>query len=77
MGHSCWHRQSIDPSRASLLQGAIDGKRVAMKPKSYVGSAKTKKLAELRSVGMPASAIAEQLDISVATVYRLGQAKKG
>jgi DNA-binding IclR family transcriptional regulator len=33
-------------------------------------------LAELRSAGVSASAIAEQLDISLATVYRLLQVKK-
>ena len=48
----------------------------AMKPKTYIGLAKTKKLAELWSAGVSASAIAEQLDVSLATVYRLLQAKK-
>ena len=43
----------------------------AMKPKTYIGLAKTKKVAELRSAGVSASAIADQLNISIATVYRL------
>ena len=47
-----------------------------MKPKTYIGLAKTKKVAELRSAGVSASAIAEQLDISLATVYRLLEVKK-
>ena len=47
-----------------------------MMPKTYIGLAKTKKLAELRSAGVSASAIAEQLGNSLASVYRLVQAKK-
>ncbi len=48
----------------------------AMKPKTYIGLAKTKKVAELRSAGVSASAIADQLNISIATVYRLLEVKK-
>ncbi|MGA7499274.1 MAG: helix-turn-helix domain-containing protein [Isosphaeraceae bacterium] len=48
----------------------------AAQPKSYKGLAKTKKVAELRSAGVSASVIADQLSISVATVYRLLQPKE-
>ena len=47
-----------------------------MKPKTYIGLAKTKMVTELRSAGVSASAIAEQLKISVPTVYRLLQLKE-
>lgn len=47
-----------------------------MKPKTYIGLAKTKKVAELRSAGLSASVIAGQLEISLATVYRLLQIEK-
>jgi Helix-turn-helix domain of resolvase len=48
----------------------------AIKPKTYIGLVKTKQVTELRSAGVSASAIAERLKISLATVYRLLQAKK-
>ena len=68
-------QKALEEQLASVLEaGGPDP--WAMKPKTYIGLAKTKKLAELRSAGVSASAIAEQLDISVATVYRLLQAKK-
>jgi len=68
-------QKELEEQLASVLEaGGPDP--WAMKPKTYIGLAKTKKLAELRTAGVSASAIAEQLDISVATVYRLLQAKK-
>jgi integrase len=48
----------------------------AGKTKSYIGLARTKRVAELHDAGEPAPAIAGQLGISVATVYRLLQPKK-
>jgi hypothetical protein len=65
----------LDEQLATVLE-AGGSEPWAMKPKTYIGLARTKKLTELRSAGVSASAIAEQLDISLASVYRLPQAKK-
>jgi hypothetical protein len=48
----------------------------AVRPRSYIGLAKTRQVVGLRGDGMPASSIAKQLGISVATVYRILQAAK-
>src|SRR5208337_3796641 len=48
----------------------------AAQPKSYKGLAKTKKVAELRSAGVSASVIADQLSISVADPTGLQVLKK-
>jgi len=68
-------QQTLEEQLTSVLEaGGPDP--WAMKPKTYIGLAKTKKVAELRNAGVSARAIAEQLKISLATVYRLLQAKK-
>jgi hypothetical protein len=47
-----------------------------VKPRTYIGLAKTRKLVELRRAGVAASVIAERLKISLATVYRLLHAQQ-
>ena len=68
-------QKALEEQLATVLEASGPDPWV-MKPKTYIGLARTKKLAELHSAGMSTSAIAEQLGISVATVYRLLQAKK-
>ena len=68
-------QRTLEEQLASVLEaGGPDP--WAMKPKTYIGLAKTKKVAELRSAGVAALAIAEQLGISLATVYRLVPTKE-
>lgn len=47
------------------------------RPKSYIGLDRTRRVVELHDAGERAPAIAEQLRISVATVYRLLKSREG
>jgi hypothetical protein len=68
-------QRTLEEQLASVLEaGGPDP--WAKRPKTYIGLAKTKRVAELRSAGVSASAIADQLDISVASVYRLLQVQE-
>jgi Phage integrase family len=65
-------QKALEEQLASVL-GAGGPDPWAEKPRTYIGLAKTKKVVELRSAGVSASVIAQQLRISVPTVYRLLQ----
>jgi hypothetical protein len=68
-------QRTLEEQLASVLEaGGPDP--WAVKPRTYIGLAKTRKLVELRRAGVAASVIAERLKISLATVYRLLHAQQ-
>jgi hypothetical protein len=68
-------QRTLEEQLASVLEAGGPDPWV-VKPRTYIGLVKTKKLVELRSAGVAASVIAKRLKISLATVYRLLQAQQ-